>query len=315
MTEEVSVENAVPASPPEPQPPDQVEAKMETRPEAAREIPLGNLSAARLIQLEACTRCGECLNWCPVHDQDAREQIIPRKKIADFLHIVKTQQSLLTRIMKQDKVSAPIKKLLSLVFRYQEIGRDEIEEFARNLYECSTCGQCQIVCPANIDTVNLWEDIRRLIVTAGYGPLEPQKVLVKSVKAYDNPWQQPRAGRTKWARRAQKDNLLIAPPREIKKTGAKVLLFLGCTAVYDVNVKQIAISTLNILETLGIDYGCLGGRKSAAAACCCAWGMRNSNGSPATTSNSSTPWASKPWSAPAPAVSRPSRRTTPRWVS
>jgi heterodisulfide reductase subunit D len=255
MTEEVLVETNVPSTQPGPQPP----IETEERSEPVREIPLANLSAARLIQLEACTRCGECLNWCPVHDQDAREPIIPRKKIADFLHIVKNQRSLLTRIMKQEKVSEPVKKLLAAVFRYKEVGRNEIDEFVRNLYECSTCGQCQIVCPANIDTVNLWEDIRRLIVTAGYGPLDPQKVLVKSVKAYDNPWQQPRAARTKWARRAQKDGQIAAPPREIKKNKAKVLLWLGCTAVYDVNVKQIAISTINILESLGIDYGCLGG--------------------------------------------------------
>jgi heterodisulfide reductase subunit D len=116
-----------------------------------------------------------------------------------------------------------------------------------------------VVCPANIDTVNLWEDIRRLIVAADYGPLDPQKILVKSVKSYDNPWQQPRAGRTKWIRRALKDKELAAQPREIKKSGGKVLLFLGCTAVYDVNVKQLAISTINILESLGIEYGCLGG--------------------------------------------------------
>ncbi len=104
MTEEVSVETSVPVSPAEPQPPGPVEPELEAKPEPAREIPLSNLSASRLIQLEACTRCGECLNWCPVHDQDAREPVIPRKKIADFLHIVKNQQSLLTRIMKQEKI-------------------------------------------------------------------------------------------------------------------------------------------------------------------------------------------------------------------
>jgi heterodisulfide reductase subunit D len=264
MTEEVLVETIDQKSPIGPIPSKPEEPLTDARPEPIRELPLFNLSASRLIQLESCTRCGECLNWCPVHDQDPREQIIPRKKITDFLQIVKTQRSLLTRIMKQEKVGAPLKKLLGAVFRYQEIGQPEIDAFVQNLYECSTCGQCQIVCPANIDTVSLWEDIRRLVVTAGYGPLEPQKVLVKSVKAYDNPWQQPRAGRTKWARRAQKDNVLIAPPREIKKTGAQTLLFLGCTAVYDVNVKQIAISTLNILESLGVDYGCLGGEEK----CC-----------------------------------------------
>ena len=235
-------------------------------PEAAQvaEIPVFNLDIKRLIQLEGCTRCGECLNWCPVYDQDSREAILPRKKIQDFLRIVKSQHGLLAKILKQEKGKNPLMKLLGALLGYKEIGRPEIEEFVKNLYECSTCGQCQVVCPANIDTVNLWEDIRRLIVTAGYGPLDPQKVLVKSVKAYDNPWQQPRAARTKWARRAQKDGQIAAPPREIKKNKAKVLLWLGCTAVYDVNVKQLAISTINILESLGIDYGCLGGEEK----CC-----------------------------------------------
>ncbi|MGM0428439.1 MAG: (Fe-S)-binding protein, partial [Thermodesulfobacteriota bacterium] len=131
-------------------------------------------------------------------------------------------------------------------------------EFVKNLYECSTCGQCHVVCPAHMDTVNLWEDIRRIIVKADYGPLEQQKALVKSVKSYDNPWQQPRAGRTKWARRAKKDNLIADLPREIKKTRGKVLLFLGCTAAYDINVKQVAVSTINILEALDVDYGVFG---------------------------------------------------------
>lgn len=224
-----------------------------------RALAISNLDLTRLIQMQGCTRCGECLNWCPVYDQDSREAILPRQKIQDFIRIVQSQRGLLARIMKQDRVGESLKKLLAAVFGYRKIGPQEMETFVRNLYECSTCGQCQIVCPANIDTINLWEDIRRLIVSADYGPLESQKVLVKSVKSYDNPWQQPRAARTKWIRRAQKDNEIAAPPREIKKTGGKVLLFLGCTAVYDVNVKQIAVSTINILEHLGIDYGCLGG--------------------------------------------------------
>jgi heterodisulfide reductase subunit D len=231
---------------------------------AAREIPISKLDIRRLMQLDACTRCGECLTWCPVYDQDAKESIIPRTKIRDFLKIVKSQQGLLHKIMKQERLGEPFKKLIRAIFRYRDISDEVIEEFARNLYECSTCGQCHVVCPANIDTVTLWEDIRQLIVEAGYGPLESQQTLVKSVKSYDNPWQQPRQARTKWARRAKKEQLITDLPREIKKTNAKVLLFFGCTAVYDVNVKQIAINTINILESLGVDYGCLGGNEK----CC-----------------------------------------------
>ncbi|MFH1152358.1 MAG: (Fe-S)-binding protein [Pseudomonadota bacterium] len=226
--------------------------------EALNTIPLHQLDMKRLIELEACTRCGECLSWCPVYDQDSKEDIVPRRKVIDFLRIARTQNGFLAKIMNSGSVNGSLKKAIRKVFGYQEVTREQIDAFVMNLYECSTCGQCEVVCPAHIDTVNLWEELRRIIVSAGYGPLEPQKALRKSVMTFDNPWQQPRAGRTKWSRRAKKDGLLINEPREIEKTKGKILLFFGCTASYDANVKQVAINTINILETLNIDYGVLG---------------------------------------------------------
>ena len=226
--------------------------------ERVKDLLVSDLDMRRLIELDACTRCGECLTWCPVYDQDQNEQIIPRAKVTDFLKIIRSQQGLMGTIMRSHKAPQALKDLLKTVFQYREPTDAEVQEFVKNLYECSTCGQCHVVCPAHIDTVNLWEDIRRIIVKADYGPLEQQKALVKSVKSYDNPWQQPRAGRTKWARRAKKDNLIADLPREIKKAQGKVLLFLGCTAAYDINVKQVAVSTINILEALDVDYGVFG---------------------------------------------------------
>ncbi len=233
-------------------------APADTPQERVRDILISNLDMRRLIELDACTRCGECLTWCPVYDQDQKIGIIPRAKVTDFLKVIRSQKGLLGSIIRNEKTPEAFKKLLSFLFRYKEIEPAQFDAFVKNLYECSTCGQCHVVCPAHIDTVNLWEDIRRLIVKADYGPLDSQKALIKSVKSYDNPWQQPRAGRTKWARRAKKENLIQELPREMKKTGGKVLLFLGCTAAYDINVKQVAVSTINILEALGVDYGCLG---------------------------------------------------------
>ena len=233
--------------------------------EDLKDIPLHSLKMTQLIELDACTRCGECLSWCPVYDQDAKEAIIPRRKVIDFLKIAKAQQGFLAKIMRNEKISEPLKAILGRIFRYHKITKAEIDDFVQNLYECSTCGQCEVVCPAHIETVMLWEELRRVIVQAGYGPLEAQKALVKSVKAFDNPWQQPRAARTKWARRAKKDGLIQDLPREIRKTKAKVLLFFGCTASYDVNVKQVAINTINILEALNIDYGILGSEEKCCA--------------------------------------------------
>jgi heterodisulfide reductase subunit D len=224
----------------------------------ARELPLGSLDMRHIIALDACTRCGECLTWCPVYDQDAKEAIIPRRKVIDFLTIIKTQHGVRARILKSPKLSPGLRSGLGRLLGHHPIQEAQIEDFVKNLYECSTCGQCEVVCPAHIETVGLWEELRRLMVEAGYGPLEAQKGLAKSVKSFDNPWQQPRAGRIKWARRAIKDGMIRTMPREIRQTKGKVLLFFGCTAAYDVNVKQVAINSINILEALDIDYGILG---------------------------------------------------------
>lgn len=223
-----------------------------------KQIPIHKLDMKRLIELDACTRCGECLSWCPVYDQDSREDLIPRRKIIDFLRLARTQSGFLADIMNSGNVSRTLKGIIGKICGYREPTREQVDEFVNNLYECSTCGQCEVVCPAHIDTVNLWEELRRLMVRVGYGPLEPQKALRKSVKTYDNPWQQPRAGRTKWSRRAKKEGLIQKEPRQIKKTNGKVLLFFGCTASYDANVKQVAVNTINILEALDVDYGVLG---------------------------------------------------------
>ena len=257
--EETLAEDRPTAPAPKEEPASVPEMELSPSPEEnVRDILISNLDMRRLIELDACTRCGECLTWCPVYDQDAKESIIPRAKVTDFLNIIRSQQGIIGRMVRSEKGPGALKKLISAVFGYREITDEQVREFVKNLYECSTCGQCHIVCPAKIDTVNLWEDIRRLIVRADYGPLDSQKALVKSVKSYDNPWQQPRAGRTKWARRAKKDGLIADLPKEMKKTGGKVLLFLGCTAAYDINVMQVAVSTINILEQLGIEYGVFG---------------------------------------------------------
>jgi len=226
------------------------------------ELDISRLTFNRMLQLDACTRCGECLNWCPVYDQDPREALIPRDKIKEFKSIVRSQHGLSSKFIRlmPPWLGNSLRSLLGI----RKLTKDDLNNFALSLYECSTCGQCKVVCPANLDTVELWENIRAIMVEAGCGPLPNHLNLIKSVKAYDNPWQQPRQARTKWIRRAKKEGLLAGEPKEIKKVKGKILLFLGCTAVYNENVREIAIDTINILESAGIDYGCLGAEEK----CC-----------------------------------------------
>ena len=105
-----------------------------SREEKVRDILISNLDIRRLIELDACTRCGECLTWCPVYDQDAKESIIPRTKVTDFLRIIRSQQGLIGRIVQSEKGPDGLKKLIATVFGYKEVTDAQVQDFVRNLY-------------------------------------------------------------------------------------------------------------------------------------------------------------------------------------
>ena len=219
----------------------------------ARKIKIDNLSPRQIMELDVCTRCGECSVWCPVYDQDKREPVNPRGRARWFKKIIKSQYGLFRPGTVWGKM-----------LRRKPVTEEEIKAFTNDLYECSTCRQCYVACPVQIDTVELWESMRRSIVDSGYGPLEQQKALAISVKSYDNPWQQPRSSRSRWTKLALKDKKVAKEPKDITKTKAEVLYYVGCTASYDVNVKAVAISDAHILERANIDYGILGPKEK----CC-----------------------------------------------
>jgi len=210
-------------------------------------INIDNLSMRQLMELDACTRCGECSLWCPAYEQDKREGITPRGRAKAFKDIIKAQHGLWAKIFGRPKVT-----------------NEKLEQFVADLYECSTCRQCYEVCPVKIDTVELWESIRRSVVAAGCGPLEPQKNLIQSVKSYDNPWGQPRSSRTRWAKVAKRKKKIAGEPKDITRKKADVLYFVGCTGAYDVNVEPVAINTVKILDAAGVDFGTLGTKEK----CC-----------------------------------------------
>ncbi|MBP1721446.1 MAG: Fe-S oxidoreductase [Deltaproteobacteria bacterium] len=215
----------------------------ETKPEeaAAPTINIDNLSMRQLMELDACTRCGECSLYCPAYEQDKKEGITPRGRARAFKDIVKAQHGLWAKLFGKPGVS-----------------KEQIDTFVSELYECSTCRQCYEVCPVKIDTVELWESIRRAVVNAGCGPLESQKNLIQSVKSYDNPWGQPRSSRSRWAKGAKRQKKIAEEPKDITRQKSDILYFVGCTGSYDVNVEPVAINTTNILQAAGIDFGILG---------------------------------------------------------
>ena len=152
---------------------------------------------------------------------------------------------------------------MQIVRAYLEGTLELDEDVADILYKCSCCGNCKVQCENDIPTVDIYEAMRAKLVEAGLGSLPAHKPLVTSIKSYDNPWQQPRSGRARWARK------LDVPVPDIKK-GGDVLYYVGCTASYDPNMKHLAMNTARILNKAGINFGILGKKEK----CCCSTLLR-----------------------------------------
>lgn len=65
-----------------------------------------NLTMQQLIELDACTGCGECLKFCPVQDVTGNPAISPPEKIRVFREFIKATEGLKARLMGPDKIDS-----------------------------------------------------------------------------------------------------------------------------------------------------------------------------------------------------------------
>jgi len=207
---------------------------------ATGELPLEKLSRRQLMSLDACTRCGECQKWCPVYTLDSREDVTPRAKIKSLKQIIAGRQPGLFGLFKQKP------------------DPEVVAKFSKTLYDCSCCNQCHFVCPARLDTVELWENTREAMFVAGLGPVPEQRTYCEILRQYGNPFKKEQPARADWIETGLNQGTLLQKPELIADNQAPVLLFLGCTASYDEKINLVARHAANILTKAGVPFGIMG---------------------------------------------------------
>jgi heterodisulfide reductase subunit D len=164
------------------------------------------LTKRHLIELDACTRCSECLKWCPVQEVTGNRKISPPEKIRMYREFIKNTEGLKARLFGPDEIS---KQLL--------------EEFAKAVFECTTCGACGESCEVGIFSQRLWPFLRKKMVDMGLGPIGPQANLPKVVKETGNPYNKPAQERyAPW---------FPADVKVVEKAG--IAYYAGCTGAYE----------------------------------------------------------------------------------
>ena len=209
-----------------------------------KKLDISKLDVLALMQYDACTRCGECTSTCPTggEAQDV-ELVTPRGKILRLRDFYMRQYGLRARLLGP-----------------RDIPQEQLAELASRAYECTICGQCKTVCPAHLDTIQMWENMREFLVANGLAPLPAHEQIIKSIENYDNPWMQPRTQRSRWSKRLEKEMKI----KDSLRDHAEALYFVGCTAAYDPNIKDMAINSARALAKASVDFGTLGNEEG----CC-----------------------------------------------
>jgi heterodisulfide reductase subunit D len=191
----------------------------------------------QLIELDACTRCGECRIWCPTFaEKQALEAITPFKKIDALRDFLRRQHGLRVRL-----------------FGPRPISDEELAIFAEGVYDCTLCARCYQVCPVGIDMRSLWIAMREQLVDLELHP-DLMNRLRDTVTAHYNISGDPNENRLGWTA-----NMAAVPEGLDRKKNAQVVYYMGCVAAFYPMVYSVPQSFVAVLDRAGVDYTTMGG--------------------------------------------------------
>jgi heterodisulfide reductase subunit D len=183
------------------------------------------LSQKQILELDACTECGECLKHCPVQDVKGDESISPPEKIRMFRKFIKATDG-----------------LKAMLFGAGEINSKLLEDFTKAVFECTTCGACSQSCSVGIFTERLWPMLRKEMVRRGLGPLGAQAQMPEVIERTGNPYDKPPEQRfTPWF----PEDIPVAEEAEIA-------YYAGCTGAYE--AQPMVRGDVLVLRTIGARF-------------------------------------------------------------
>ncbi|UCE44897.1 MAG: LUD domain-containing protein [Methanobacteriota archaeon] len=112
------------------------------------------------------------------------------------------------------------------------------------LFLCTSCGGCREVCPVDIDTRKVLLKGREAFVGQKLEGTAERDAIVGSVRNYDNPWQMPRARRSRWSRE-------MALPSE-----GEIVYFAGCSTSF--LFPESAKGAIRLLRAAGMEPAYIG---------------------------------------------------------
>ena len=196
-------------------------------------------SPRQLLELDACTRCGECLRACDSFRVKDDEGV-----------------SLMGMIRRRRRLFHEDGSLLRRLFRRGDASEEEWLRYQEGVFACTLCGRCQSYCPVSIRTRDLAIPMRQELAT-GRCMLPPNLDRARdAVLEEGNIFGYPNDERALWA-----EFLDDLPADLLTKDHADVLYFVGCVSSFSPAVQEIPQAFLRVLLKAGVDVGLLAGKE------------------------------------------------------
>jgi Fe-S oxidoreductase/nitrate reductase gamma subunit len=196
---------------------------------------LEELTWKQLLDLDACTRCGRCLDHCPAA---VTGKPLAPKRNWDSLRAHMEERAALRR-KGVDPDGEGQKKLIG----------DALAEDV--IWSCTNCLACAMVCPVFIPCVDKFLEMRRyLVLMESRFPQEVQLVF-RNMENNSNPWGVGLGLRADWTKGLEVKTLA-------EDAEADLLFWVGCAGSFDDRNKKVATALVKILKAAGVRFSILG---------------------------------------------------------